>query len=295
MGAEMDVLVRVLSASLMVAMPLGLGLVLARRLRLRWGLFAIGAAAFVGSQVLHLPFNAWVLGPLFQRLGLTEATQGLPLAIVAAAFGLSAGVFEEGARAVVYRFWLKGSRSWSQALMFGAGHGGIEAILLGGLVSLTLFQLINLRGVDLATVFPAEQVALARAQVEAYWSAPWYEALLPAVERASALCMQVSLAVLVLQAFTRRNPLWIVAAIGWHAWIDAVAVFALPTWGVYVTEGLVAILALASLAILFALRTPDPMEPVASPGGVTPVLKFAQVAEAPTVTPDKLEKSRYTD
>ena len=295
MGAEMDVLVRVLSASLMVVMPLGLGLVLARRLRLRWGLFAIGAAAFVGSQVLHLPFNAWVLGPLFQQLGLTEATQGLPLAIVAAALGLSAGVFEEGSRAVVYHFWLKGSRSWSQALMFGAGHGGIEAILLGGLVSLTLFQLINLRGVDLATVFPPEQVALARAQVEAYWSAPWYEALLPAVERASALCVQVSLAVLVLQAFTRRNLLWIVAAIGWHAWIDAVAVFGMAVWGVWVSEGLVALGALASLAVVWALRAPDPTEPVISPGALMPVVKFAEVAEVPTVTPDKLEKSRYTD
>jgi hypothetical protein len=34
---------------------------------------------------------------------------------------------------------------------------------------------------------------------------------------------------------------------------------------------------------------------VTSPGGVTPVVKFAEVADAPMVTSDKLEKSRYTD
>jgi uncharacterized membrane protein YhfC len=292
----MDVLIRLLSASLMVLMPLGLGFALARRLGLRWRLFAIGAVTFVGSQVLHIPFNAWVLGPLFQRLGLSEATQGLPLAIVAGALGLSAGIFEEGARTIVYRFWLKGSRSWSQALMFGAGHGGIEAILLGGLALMALFQLISLRGVDLATVLPADQLELARAQVEAYWSAPWYEALLPAVERASALCLQVSLAVLVLQAFTRHNPLWVVLAIAWHALIDAVAVIAMAVWGVYVSEGLVALGALASLGILWRLWRPEaagPVEPI--PDALPPVVGFTQIGDLPPSTPEKLDNSRYTD
>jgi uncharacterized membrane protein YhfC len=289
-----DVFVHALNGFLMIAMPLALGIFLARRLRVTWRLFLVGGLTFLGSQVLHIPFNNYVLAAALDRLGVTQAQQGMPLAILALLAGLSAGVFEEGARYLVYRFWLKEERSWSQALMFGAGHGGVEAILLGMLATYGFVQVMALRGVDLATVFPSEQVELARSQVAAYWAMPWYDALMGAFERVGALCLQVSMAVMVLQAFTRRNVLWLLAAILWHALVDAVAVFALPTWGAYIMEGLVAVLALGSVALVFGLRTPEP-EPVPVVQAPLPAPRTgAGMAAAPEATPDKLDDSRFT-
>jgi uncharacterized membrane protein YhfC len=291
----MDILFRLVNALLMIAMPLVLGLFLARRLRVGWRLFVVGAVTFVGSQVLHLPFNTQVLSLVIERLGLTEVQTGVPLAVVALLYGLSAGVFEEVARYLVYRLQLKEVTSWGQALMFGAGHGGVEAILLGGLAAYALFQAVAYRGVDLNGLVPPEQLELATAQLEAYWSAPWYSTVLGAVERAFTLCFHLSASLLVLKAITRKKPVWLVLAVGWHALVNAVTLFAFGTWGAYVAEGLIGLMALFSLWIVFTLRKHeggdgDPAHRVLPEvenqiPGVDPAVE--------EITKDDLEDSRY--
>ncbi len=288
----MDILVRGANALLMIALPLVLGVVLVRRFRLGWGLFGIGAVTFLASQVLHIPFNSRVLSPWIERLGLAGADAGLPLVVVGTLFGLSAGLFEEGARAVVYRFWLRRARTWREALLFGAGHGGIESVVLGGLALYGLLQALALNGVDLVTVVPAEQVEIARAQLQAYWSMPWHLTILGAVERVFALCLHLSLTVLVLQAFRRRNPLWWVAAVGWHALVDAAAVASAVAWGAYRAEAIVGLTALASVGIIFALRDEGgvPREPESEPAS-------PPARAAPTVgeRKERLDDSRYVE
>jgi uncharacterized membrane protein YhfC len=161
------------------------------------------------------------------------------------------------ARYLVYRIWLRESRTKWDGLMFGVGHGGLESILLGGLAGLALFQAITYRNADLSAVVPADQLDLARMQLEAYWAAPWYAVLLSAGERLFAICFHLSASLLVLQTFVRRNPAWLALAIGWHAILDSVAVFALVTWGAYVMEGFIGLLALLSLGIVYVLWRRD--------------------------------------
>lgn len=252
----MDAAVRGINAFVMIALGFALGVYLARRWRLSWGLFGIGAVTFVLSQVGHIPFNTYVLNALLVRLGWTDPASTGALLGAAAMLGLSAGVFESGARYLMYRFWARGARRWEEALMIGAGHGGIEAVLLGLMAGYALFQVLALQGTDLASVLPAGQVETARMQIEAYWAAPWYAALLGAVERAFALCLHLSLSVLVLQCFTRRQGFWLPLAIGWHAFVDGAAVIAVQRVGPYWTEGLIGVLAVLSLGIVFALRQP---------------------------------------
>jgi uncharacterized membrane protein YhfC len=254
---NMDIFVRTLNALLMIALPLSLGVFLAKRFRTSWRIFMVGAITFVASQIFHLPFNGWVLSPLVTRLGLTETHSGLPLLVFALVFGLSAGVFEELARYVVYRFWLRDVRSWRGALMFGAGHGGIEAILLGGLAVYALLQAVAYRGADLSAVVPPEQLSQVEAQLNVYWSLPWYLVLLGAFERLFAICFHLSASVLVLQALIRRSPMWVGFAILWHTLLDAVALFGIERWGPYVTEGVIGLLAAASIVIVLALRKPS--------------------------------------
>jgi uncharacterized membrane protein YhfC len=255
----MDIVVRILNFTIMMALPLGLAIFLARRYKAGWRLFGVGVGSFIVSQVFHIPFNRWVLEPVVSGLGLSLSQEGLQLAAVALLYGLSAGLFEEITRALGYRFFIKEKRDWVSGLMYGAGHGGIEAILVGALALAAFVQIMALRGADLSSVIPPDQVDLARSQIEAYWAMPWYQAILGAVERLSALPVQVSLSILVLQVFRRKRAWWLGLAIGWHTLVDAVAVFAMQTWNVYITEAIVAVFGLASIGIILALK-PDSVQ-----------------------------------
>ena len=297
----MDIAARGAAGLVMIAMPLVLGAYLVRKFKTGWGLFLVGAVTFFVSQIFHIPFNAYVLDPLLRSIGFDSTTgPGVTLAIAAILLGLSAGVFEEGARWLAYRFWIRRARTWPQGVVFGSGHGGTEAIIAGLLAVATLIQLTALQGQDLAAVVPAEQLAAAQAQVDAYWATPLWAAFAPVLERASALAMQITLAVIVLQAFLRpRGGLWLLAAIGWHALVDAVAVFSGIATGVYsgslsgilITEGLIFALAGISLVILFRLK-PAATIPSAPPPAPTP-----HTGPVPGKDDDRagVEASRYRD
>ncbi len=282
---------RLLNALLMIALPLGLAVLLTRRWKAGWGLVGIGAATFVLSQVGHIPFNL-----LIQRLVEGPLVYWSPAAQTAfgAIFGgLSAGVFEEGARYLVLRFWAKEARSWRSAILFGAGHGGIEAVLVGLLALGAYFVMLAYREVDLTAVVPAAQVETARRQVAAYWSVAWYGSLVGALERALALICQVAMAVLVMQVFLRRNLLWLGLAILYHAAIDGVAVAGMRLLGVYWTEALLGLFALFSLWVIFRLRQFDASErgsptSTSSLPPVPPVVSWDEIEE-------RIEETRYTE
>lgn len=236
---------------LMIAFAVGLGVYISRRWQTRWHLYLIGAVTFVGAQIFHIPFNMLVQ----QRLGLLpeDTTVFANLVIVSIFLGLSAGVFEEAARYLTYRFWARDARSWRKGMMLGAGHGGIEAILIGllGLANLILFVAIRDGAVDIATVVSPEQVELLQNQIDQTFGVPWYMAILGAVERLFALALHLSLSLIVLQSFLRQNRLWLLAAILWHAFANAVAVITLETWGPLAAEGALLFFGLASVAIIY--------------------------------------------
>jgi len=297
----LSTLVALANSLLMIGMPVLLGIWLARRLKVEWRVYGLGMVTFVASQVLHIPFNQWLLSPVMQRLGLEPAAGNAALALVAVLLGLSAGVFEESARLLMLRGPLREARSWSEGLMFGAGHGAIEAILLG-LLSLNAYvQLVALRNVDLATVLDPARVEGVSAALTTYWSLPWYQHLIPALERAFALGLHVGLSILVLQAFVRRNYLWFVLAVLWHAAVDALGVFALSTWGVYVTEALIGVAALVSAALVLRLRPGEESLPAAAavdspplpPRAPAPAAMDASRQPNLDLDPETLERSRY--
>jgi uncharacterized membrane protein YhfC len=174
--------------------------------------------------------------------------------------------------------------------MMGAGHGGIEAIILGVLVLLTYVSMLIARGVDLSGLVPAAQQGLAEQQIQAYWSTPWYFSLFGALERVFAITFHVAASVLVLQVFVRRQIRWLWFAVGLHTLQNAVALVAAGKWGPMAAEAALALLMLVSLAIIFGLRQPDPV-PAPEPPPAEPV----EILEAPSPeeTPENLEQTRY--
>jgi len=271
----------------MIAMPLLLGWLINRNRSVGWRLFAIGCLTFIVSQIGHIPFNYLVL-PLLneQTASLSELAR---LAITALFLGLSAALFEEGARFIGYRYWAKDARTWGKAMMLGAGHGGVEAIILGILVAINTIMLIAWQNDRFTVLIPSEQEPLIAAALDSFFSAPWYATILGAVERFFTIIIHLSLSLMIMLAFVRKRPGWIAAAILWHALVDAIAVISVTMWGAYVAELLIGLMALVSLLFILRLRQPEPIveAPVPLPDPMPAGLLRMEV------TTDKVDDSRY--
>jgi uncharacterized membrane protein YhfC len=294
-----------LNSLLMIGIPFALGLYLTRRFGLSWRLFWIGGATFLLSQALHVPANL-LLNRLYASGTLPLPPPSWQRAVLTAIAGLSAGLFEEGARYAMYRWWARDARSWDKALLLGAGHGGVESMALGLLTAVNVVAMFSLRGLDLSTIVPPDSLEAALQQVADYWSLPWFASLLGAVERLLTIPVQIGFSVLVLQVFIRGQIRWLFVAILWHAAIDGLVVgYAAPylmtqlDWGMYAVEGLVAVATVVSLGLILLLREPKTSQDEPGALSAEPTRPFKPPEEGhPAPIPETretLEDTRYDD
>jgi ABC-2 type transport system permease protein len=235
-----------------ILLPVLLAILLRRRARAPWRYFFVGIATFLGAQVVHLPLNK-----LLQNLGMlpTAHSTGPDLIQTAVILGLTAAVTEELARVVGYAL-VKPAREAKDAIMLGIGHGGIEAMLLGGvLVAASVSSLVHLQRSELLLEgLTAAQLSLLENQMGIALESAAIP-LLALLERTLALAAHVVLSMLVWQAFARRNVLFVVVAIAYHAVVNAAAVFAsaqeLNPW---LVEGIVALMILPGALWAWRLR-----------------------------------------
>ncbi len=249
---------------MMLGFPIGLWLYLRRKWNASWGLIGAGVVTFVASQVIHLPLNG--------ALGLLEGGRGValwPLPLMALVAGLSAGLCEEGARYIVYRFWRKDARAWDKGVVFGAGHGGGESLIFGSVMALSFLSMLVLKVMGLEMLhLSGDELTTVQAQVQAFWAVPWYQPLLAGVERAFAMTLQIAFSLLVLRSVVTHNAAWFVAAVAGHTLVDGLAVYLSQSgWSVPALESVVFLLALGGLAVIRALKTCS-WEPLETPAGV---------------------------
>ena len=211
----------ILSIVLCILIPVILGIILRRRFRVSWLLFGVGAFTFIGSQIVHLPLNN-----LLSKIGVLPAGMHTGWMIVQSAIvlGLTAGICEELARVVGYTI-LKKARKAEDGLMLGIGHGGIEAmIIIGVLTAGGIAQLFALRGVDLLSLnLGQDQLLNIQKQLDTF-NQPAIIGLLPLLERLLAMMLHVVLSMMVLYAFQQKKRIWVIWAILYHAVVDAMAV-----------------------------------------------------------------------
>ena len=280
-----------LSVIIIFSLAIGLGIFLTRKYNLGWRLYWIGAVLFVVSQILHIPFNV-LLTWLFRNGVLPAPPEQYQLIFNVVILGLTAALFEEFIRYAGLRWWAKDARRWSQGLLFGSGWGGIEAMFVGVIILLNFLIFVALRTQDLSSVIPPEQLAPIQEASRNYWSIPWYDSMIGALERVLSIPAQLALTILVLQVFTRRQSRWLWIAIGFHWLSNTIAVYTINIWGFYVAEAVIAVFTLASIGIIFALRQDEPDEPAPSEESTDPPQVELQPIE---VTADNIEKTRYTD
>ena len=253
------VALRLINGIFMVALPIGLAAYIISKQRSNWRLWWIGGTVFVLSQIGHIPFN-YYSSLLLNNTNLIYWSQINQTIFNAFFLGLSAGLWEEGARYVAFRWWVGKPKSWNKGIQLGVGHGGFESLILGLLVLYTFIQMVAVKNMDIGTLVPSDQLSKTIGAISTYWRTPWYDALLGSVERVLTLPIQIALSVIMLQVFIRKNRRWIWIALLFHTAVDATAVLFMSYSNIYITEMAVAFFSAISVWIIFVLKTPDPVE-----------------------------------
>lgn len=244
-----------INALLCLLLPIALGILLRRRLGAKWSLLFWGALTFICAQVVHIPLNFGV-GLLWKWDIVAPLPEPVSRYLLPIALGLSAGLCEEIARWLFLRTQrLSTVRTWNNGLMYGAGHGGVEALIIGllaafGAVNVIVLQLMNPESLGL-TPEQLEQVSTQLAAV--FDASPWL-LLLGAFERLCAMTMHLAFALLVMTAVLRRQLRWLAASIALHTAFNAFAVFILKAYGALAAEGAIFTFALFAICILLYMR-----------------------------------------
>ncbi len=210
--------------------------------------FLIGAITFIVSALLLEQIFHTVM---FRVFGSTLQEN---LILYAIYVGLSAGIFEETGRLFSMKVFMKKTLSKENALMYGIGHGGCEAIMIVGLTSISNIVtsvMINTGSIGglLDKLDPAVKETTLQ-KLSLLWLTPSYQFYMAGAERISAILLHICLSYLVYKAVKNNKLRIYVLAILIHAAIDAATVLLAQNVPVYVFEMIVfAVVLLLSFAI----------------------------------------------
>lgn len=183
--------------------------------------------------------------------------------------GLAAAVFEETGRFLAMKYLMKKNLTRENALTYGVGHGGIEAILLIGMtyVSNIVISLMINAGQFQKLVAETPEISASLVGIEALWTTPSVNFFIGGVERIFAVTAQIAFSVLVFYSIKHSKKLPLFFAYLLHFTIDFAAV-ALSSFckSLIVLELAVALIAGVAAYIAFRLYKKDcALEEASSP------------------------------
>lgn len=235
------------------ALPVGLCIIWKIRTKANLAPVFVGAATFFVA--------ALVLEQLARSVITLFAGTYLQTHLWAAAVfgGLMAGLFEETGRFVAMKWIMKKQLNKENAIMYGIGHGGIEAMLITGMTyfsNVILVILINTGNMALLfTGLDEPTRELVFNQLKALWELQPSAFLLAGVERISAILLHISLSYLVYLAVKKRKGIFYILAVLIHFAVDAGIVFLNSMVSIGVLEMvLLVVVAVLTIAISCAYR-----------------------------------------
>ncbi len=234
-----------ISATIAIGAPLALMFVLAKRFDAPLAAFGWGALTFVVSQfVLRLPWQIPLNAYLVKHYGQDQAVMVAWLAVSA----LTAGIFEEGGRALAYRYVWK-PRTTIGGVALGVGHGGIESIVLIGLSIASSLVIYVALANGLTLGFAPEVLTKIDAQ---FAKLDFGTSLLGGVERIAALMLHTGCSLLVLEFARGRGVKWLLLSIATHASLNGLVMALVKLTGPWPAE--LALVALSATVLGLALR-----------------------------------------
>lgn len=231
-------------------LPVVLLFVLKKKLQVRYADFFIGCAVFVIfatllEQILHAVVFL-LTGTALQKNIFLYGLYG----------GLAAATFEETGRFIAMKFFMKNTLSKRSAVMYGAGHGGIEAILVVGFMyvyNMIYAVMINSGSMEASLAALDPEIAQQTIKVlEPLWTTPSYIFFLAGIERILAICLQIALSVIIYKAVKGKKVFFLVA-FGIHFFVDFAAVVASNLLPLVAVEIIVLILTAAACYLAFRL------------------------------------------
>lgn len=209
--------------AVIVSIGIPIGFLLYAFIKKQLRAYIFGVLAFVISQLLFRIPILQVLDANSLRFTMFSATKPVLFAILLA---FSAGLVEEIARFLFIRYGLK-NRSWQTGVVFGAGHGGIEAIIFVGMTA----------------------VALLFATGGAAYGSDFF---IGGLERLFTIILHIGLSLLVLRSVRERTYSFLFGAIAIHTVVNAlvgiVPLFFTPTVAIALAEVSLAIVAFGLLS-----------------------------------------------
>ena len=213
-----QILAMAVSAGISILLPLALLIGWRRRTHAPLRAAALGAAVFV--------LFVLVLERGLHGLVLSEGSVVLEKPWLYVLYAcLSAGLFEETGRYLTFRYVLRRYGGRETGVMYGIGHGGMEAVLLCG-INMAAYLLMAAEFNQAGGVTAAVQAYYSGVSVPAlglYYTPVW-AFLVPGVERLAAMALHIALSVVVFQAARRPGKgRWYFYAVLLHAAVNGAA------------------------------------------------------------------------
>lgn len=236
-----------------IAIPLILGYYIIKKFDLGWNIFLYGALFFILSQVIHVPLLMLLEPPYSEWVRSVLPDPTMALAALALFLGLCAGIVEEGIRYLVFSLFFPARRlllSRENGLLFGVGWGGVESIIVALLVlqSMILFIVFvsGNSGMISAILTDPQQLAA----VGTLSSLTPLDIIPGLFERIMTITLHIAFTLLVLYSVVRLEWRFLLAAIAWHSSVDFVAVYIARLYGIWPTEGILALNAILALLVI---------------------------------------------
>ena len=146
---------------------------------------------------------------------------------------------------------------WSQALQFGAGHGGFEAIIFGLLALSTIVAMVVTQMVGPQASGLGGDAAK---QMAAFWGTAWYMPVVAGLERAFTITFHIAMPVLVIRAVVRHQAGYLLAAVAAHTAYDAWAVLGSRTLDLLLVEPGLGLIAGSAFWLIVRLKESSPAD-----------------------------------
>ena len=226
----------IVSLVISVGLPIALCIIVWRKTRARISGFFIGAATFV--------LFVLILEQIMHTVVLTATGTAITgnIWLYALYGGLAAGVFEETGRYLAMKLCMKKTLNKQNAIMYGVGHGGIEAMLLVGMACISNLliavminsgqvpALLSMSGVDESTY------QLAVAQMTAVSTTPAWQFYMAGLERIAAIIFHISASYLVYLAVKEKKLPYYLLAVLLHFLLDAMVLILMKYLSILAVE-----------------------------------------------------------
>ena len=234
-----------------ILLPIGACIFAAIKLKASPITILIGATVFFITQyMLRLPLLQFIFTIPQVQIGLMNPITYNSI------LSLTAGIFEECGRYIAFLWLLKNHRQWKDGMLYGLGHGGIEAILLVGLGNINNLIVSAAVSSGASSTLPANSLAQINAAAAALTSLTAYDFIAANAERLFTICLHIALTMLIIYSIRERKSIYLLVAILAHGFVNfsAVMLSNLPI-GLLWSESF--LLATAVLSILFIRKAHD--------------------------------------